>query len=73
MSPLKGGALKPRPHAGMLFTCYGVFYRYCNAFKLHAMFCNRKFNILNMLLPILKYLSCLISDILTDFSIVMGL
>ena len=41
----------PRPHAAMLhmYTCNGVFLRCCDVSKSHAMCCNRKFNMLNIL------------------------
>ena len=52
----------PGPHAAMLHTCDGVFQRHCDASKLHAMCCDKKFNMLNILLPILEYLSHLLSD-----------
>ena len=63
--------IKPGPHAAMLHTCDGVFQRRCDASKSHAMCCDKKFNMLNILLPILEYLSHLLSDSQTVFSIVM--
>ena len=62
---------EPGPHAAMLYTCDGVLQRCCDGSKSHAMCCDKKFNMLNILLPILEYLSYLLSDRQTDFSIVM--
>ena len=41
--------------------------------KSHAMCCNGKFNMLNIFCPILEYLSYLLSDFQTVFSILMGI
>ena len=47
--------LKPGPHAAMLHTCDGAFQWYCDGSKWHAMCCNRKFNMLNILRLISEY------------------
>ena len=64
--------IKYGPHAAMLHTCDGAFKRCCNASKSHAMFCDRKFNMLNILLPILECLSrCIFAkpQVLTTFAV----
>ena len=63
----------PGPHTAMSYTCDGAFHLCWDARKSHAMCCDRKFNMLNILVPILKYLSYLLSDLQTGFSIVMGI
>ena len=57
----------------MLHTCDGAFQRCCNALKSHAMCCDRKMNMLNILPPIYEYLSFMTSDFQTGFSSVMGI
>ena len=63
---------KPGPHAAMLHTCDGVFQTTCDGSKSHAMCCDRKINMLNILLLILEYLSYLLFDFQTGFSNLMG-
>ena len=65
-------SVKPGPHAAMLHTCDGGFQATCDISKSHAMCCDRKFNMFNILLLFLEYLSYLLSDFQTDFSILMG-
>ena len=48
---------KPGPHAAMLHTCDGAFIRGCDASE--SMCCDRKLNMLNILVPILEYLGYL--------------
>ena len=64
-----GGSLylKAQPHAAMLHTCDGAFRGFCDATKLHAMLCDAFSNMLVILLPILEYLSFLLSDFQTFF------
>ena len=64
---------KPGPHAVMSFTCDGAFHLCCDARKSHAMCCNRKFNMLNILVSILEYLRYLLSQFQTVLSILMGI
>ena len=66
---------KPGPHAAMLYTCDGVFHVCCDARKSHAMCCYRKFNMLNVFLSILQYLSYVLSDyqVLPVFSIMIDM
>ena len=64
---------KPGPHAVMLYTCDGAFRRGCYASKSRAMCCDRKLNMLNILIPILEYLSYLSPYFQTVFIIVMGI
>ena len=64
---------KPSLHAAMLHTCDGAFQTSCDVSKSHAMCCDRKFNMLNILVPTLVYLSYLSSDFQTGFSIVMDI
>ena len=66
-----GTSRKPGPHAAMLHTCDGVFQMPCYVSKSHAMSCNRKFNMLNILLPISEYLSHLLCDLHMVCSIVI--
>ena len=51
-----------RPHDAMLHTCDGAFKRGCDASKSRAMCCDKKLNMLNILVPILEYLSRLLCD-----------
>ena len=67
------GTHKPGPHAAMLCTCDGTFRRGCDASKSCAMCCDRKFNMLDILVPILEYLCYLLTDFQTVFIIVMGI
>ena len=64
-------SIKPGPHAAMPYTCDGVFPLCCDARKSHAMCCDRKFNMLNILVLILEYFGYLQSDFQTVFSILM--
>ena len=57
----------------MVHTCDGAFQRCCDASKSHVMYCDRKFNMLDIWLPIFKYLSKLSSDFQTVFSILMDI
>ena len=43
---------KPGPHDAMLHTCDGASKRGCDASKSSAMCCDRKLNMLNILVPI---------------------
>ena len=63
--------LKAQPHAAMLHTCDGVFQSYCDAGKTHAMCCDAFSNMLEFLPPILEYVSHLLSDFETVYSIAM--
>ena len=54
----------------MLHTCDGAFQWCCDGSKSHAMCCDRKFNMLNILRLISEYLSCLPTNFQTDFGIV---
>ena len=65
--------LKAQPHAAMLHTCDGVFQSSCDAAKSPAMACDAFSNMLVILLPILEYLSYLLSDFQTVCSIVMAI
>ena len=64
---------KPAPHTAMLHTCEGAFQWCCDVLKSHAMYCDRKLNMLNILLRILEYLSYLPIDFQTCLSIVTGI
>ena len=57
----------------MLYTRDGTFQSSCNALKSHAMCCDAFFNMLEFLLPILEYLSHILSDFQTVYSIVMAI
>ena len=70
---LVGMGLKAQPHVAMLHTCDGVFQSSCNAGKSHAMLCDVNSNMLVILLPILEYLSYLLSDFQAVFSIMIGM
>ena len=62
---------KPRPHAAMLHTCDFAFEGCCDGLKLHAMCCDKKLKMLNILVAILEFLSYLPSDFQTVFSLVI--
>ena len=57
----------------MLHTHDGTFQCICDAAKSNAMVCDAFSNMLVILLPILEYLSYLLSDFQTVFTIVMAL
>ena len=65
------GKDKAQPHAVMLHTLYGTFQNCCDTSKSHAMCCDAFSNILQFMLPILEYLSHLLSNFETVCSIVM--
>ena len=62
---------KAQPHAVMLHTCDGAFQSSCDAGISHAMFCDVNSNMFNILLPIMEYLSQLLSEFQTVCSIMM--
>ena len=66
-------SFKPGPHVAMLYTCDGAFHLCCDARKSHAMCCDRKLNMLNILHSISEYLSYLRSDFQAVFSIMMDI
>ena len=66
-------AHKPGPHAVMLYTCDGAFQMPCDVSKSHAMCCDAFSNMLVISLPILEYLSFLLSDCQSVCIIVMGI
>ena len=63
----------PGPHAAMLHTCDGGFQTSCDDKKSHAMCCDCKFNMLNILIPLLGYLSYLLCDLHAVCCIVKGI
>ena len=64
---------KAQPHVAMPYTHDGTFQRSCDTSKLHAMWCDAFSNLLEFLLPILKYLSHLLYDFQMVYSIVMAM
>ena len=48
---------KAQPHAAILYICDGTFLSLCNASKSPAMLCDAFSNMLEILHPILEYLS----------------
>ena len=66
-------SLKAQPHATMLHTCDGAFHSSCDAGISHAMLCDVNSNMFNILLPIMEYLSQLLSEFQTVCSIMMGI
>ena len=66
-------SFKAQPHAEILHTCHGVFKRHCDASKSHRMHCDAKSIMLVNLLPMLEYLSYLLSDFQAILSITMGI
>ena len=61
----------PQPHVAMLHTHDGTFQNCCDTSKLHATCCDAFSNMLEFMLPILEYLSHLLSNFETVCSIVM--
>ena len=70
---ISNAGYKAGPYAMMLDTCDGAFHLCCDARKSHAICCDRKFNMLNILLLILQYLSYLLSDYQAVFTIMMDM
>ena len=63
--------LKAQPPAVMLYTRDVTFQSPCDISKSHAMGCDEFSNMLEFLIPIMDYLSYLLSDFQTVYSIVM--
>ena len=73
-SPYQDGDILPEyapPHAAMIHTHDGTFQSSCDASKSYAMLYDADSNMLVILLPILKYLSHLLSDSQTVFNMMM--
>ena len=64
---------KAQPHDAMLYTRDGKFQTSCDTSKSHAICCDAPCNMLVILLPILEYLSYLLSDSQTGFSMIMSI
>ena len=65
--------VKAQPHGAMPHSHDETFQYTCDARKLHAMACDAFSNMLVILLPILEYLSHLLSDFQSVCSIVMAI
>ena len=64
---------KAQPHDAMLHTHDGTFPNRCDVSELHAMLCDTFSNMLVIWLPILEYLSYLLSDSQTACSILKSI
>ena len=64
---------KAQPHVATLYTRDGTFQSFCDTSKWHAMCCNAVSNMLVISLPILEYLSHLLSNSQTVFSMMISI